>query len=69
LQIVLLTLQKTSFAYTFLSPLKSFLHMCVSHWTKGSPRGVDVKENIDMRSQVTHFDTTMRAGSGQKPLW
>lgn len=38
-------------------------------WTKGGPRGVDVKENIDMRSQVTHFDTTMLAGLGQKPLW
>jgi hypothetical protein len=38
-------------------------------WTKGGPRGVDMKENIDMRSQVTHFDTTMLAGLGQKPLW
>lgn len=60
------------------------LNMCVLHpflveisltrvrkpqWTKGGPRGVDMKENTDMRGQVTHFDTTMLAGLGQKPLW
>lgn len=44
-------------------------HVLKPEWTKGSPRGVDVKENIDMRSEVTHFDTTMWAGLGQKPLW
>lgn len=46
----------------------SLTHVRKPQRTKSSPRGVDVKENIDMRSQVTHFDTTMRAGLGQKPL-